>query len=275
MATPTPISNMLLTAELKTSNLTDANIIALQGGAFKVGWNTIKNGTRAINAVSRQVNLGDYSSPQFLIAYSCLSDFVGIYAGGVIDPNAQIPGTTIITVPVLQNFNNDKIPFLTTDGSPQLILANYNLNYAPLYGNNPNLEIYITTDDYTGDLQTPPTLTYSTPGDEMSNITQILWDYPVATSGYLQISGIGTASSGTPSGGGGVTPLPFYFTQDDLNYDSVLDQYYIHLILPGTRRPFYASINGDSIPLNYSASTSRFSGFANNLPTQNIEIDLM
>ncbi len=275
MPTQQQILNSILTAELKVANLVDTNIIALQGGAFSTAWGTIRNGTRAIKSVSRQYDLGDYSSVQFLKAYSCLCNFIGIYAGGPIDPNAQIPGTTVVTVPVLQNFNSDKIPFATTSDNPQLILANYNLNYLPLYGNSPELDIFITTDDYTGDLQTPPTLSYQIPGDETSNITQILWDYGVATSGYLQISGIGLLSSGTPSGGGGVVPITFTYDQDDLVYDPVLDQYYLPLILPGSRKPFYASLNGDSLPINYSSSTGRFNGFANNLPTQVIQISLM
>lgn len=275
MATPSEIQATIFTGELKVANLVDANIVALQGGIISTKWGLIKSGTRAIKAVLRQYNLGDYSSPQMLTAYSCLSDFVGIYAGGNIDPNAQVGGIITVNVPVLQNFNSDKIPFVTTDLNPQLILANYNLNYLPLYGNNPDLAIYITTADYTGDEQTPPTLTYETPGDETSNITQILWDYGVATTGYIQISGVGTTSSGSPSSGGGAVPITFTYSEADLVYDSVLDQYYLPLVLPGNKKPFYASDNGISIPVNYDSNTGRFNGFANNLPTQVIQISLM
>lgn len=273
MATPSQILSTILTAELKVANLVDANIVALQGGIISTKWGLITSGTRAIKSVSRQYALGDYTSSQFLTAYVCLCDFVGIYGAGAIDPNAQGGGVVVVTTPVLQNFNSDKIPFATTDLNPQLILANYNLNYLALYGNNPDLAVYITSSDFTQDEQTPPTITYATPGDETSNITQILWDFPLGTTGYLQISGIGSTSTGTPTGGG-VVPIMFTYTQADLLLDG-FGGYYLPLVLPGTRKPFYASINGDSIPLNYSASTSRFNGFANNLPTQVIQISLM
>lgn len=275
MATPTQILNTILTAKLKTANLTDVNILALQGGAFKVNWGLIRQGTRGINAVSRQYALGDYSSPQFLIAYSCLCDFVGTYAGGDIDPNAQGGGVVVVTIPVLQNFNNDQLLINTTSDSPQFILSNYPTNYKQLYGNNPILAPYITAGGFnTGDEQTPPIITRVDPNDPESDITQILYDYGVATFGYLNISGIGSVSSGTPSGGGGIVPITFNFTEADLLLDS-FGGYYLNLVLPGTKKPFYASDNGTSIPLNYDANSGRFSGFANNTVPQVIQISLM
>lgn len=274
MATPSQIQSTILTGELKVANLVDANIVALQGGVLKVSWNAIKNGTRAIKAVLRQYNLQDYTSPQLLDAYSCLCDFVGIYGAGNIDPNAQIPGQTTVTVNVLQNLNNDQLPINTTNDNPQFILSNYHANYYPLYGNNPFLAPYINAGGFnTGDEQTPPIITRVDPNDPTSDITQILFDYPVATLGYLNISGIGNISTGSPSSGGGVVPITFTYTQADLLLDE-FGGYYLQLVLPGTKRPYYASLNGISIPINYDKNTQRFSGFANN-NTCVIEISLM
>lgn len=85
----------ILTAQLKCADLSYTNLVALQGGNTLVNWKPIRNGQRAINVVQRQLNLNDTASDQFLKAYACLSAFVGTYAGGTIDPNAQNPGIII------------------------------------------------------------------------------------------------------------------------------------------------------------------------------------
>lgn len=89
------IQDTILTAQLKAADMTLANINALTGGQLYVDWQPVNKAQRGINAVLRQYNLGDYGSSGMLMAYSCLQGFVGTYAGGSIDPNAQNPNTVI------------------------------------------------------------------------------------------------------------------------------------------------------------------------------------
>lgn len=214
----------------------------------------------------------DYTSPDAVYFYNAMLDIAGTgYSSAVPDVNAQT-GNTILTLPVLQNYNNDAILFTTTNDNPQLILQNYNLNYKPLYGNNPDLAPYIIAGGLnTGDEQTPPIITRSDPDDPNSDILQIVFDYPVATTGYLRIAGVGSTLSGNAAGS--ITTLTFFYDQDDLLEDD-FGGYYLPLVLPGNKKPYYASLNGQSIPINYDKVTQRFSGFANN-ETCTIEISLI
>lgn len=178
------VIDTLLTGQLKVADLTLANVVALQGGALSVSWKKAIRGNRSVLAVQNRYSLGDTSSTAFQSAYACLCLFVGQYAGGAIDPNAQNPGVVIDVTTTGTTVNSGKYPFTNTTN---IGLYTYNILYKHLYGNNPSVSFWI--DDVTQDTTTPPALKYETDGDITSDITQITWDYPLAVSGYIQISG--------------------------------------------------------------------------------------
>lgn len=95
MITTQTVGNTLLAAQLKAANMVLANIVSLQGGALSVNWNASIKATRGINVINNKLSIGDIASPSFQAAYSCLTGFVGTFAGGPIDPNAQNPGVVI------------------------------------------------------------------------------------------------------------------------------------------------------------------------------------
>lgn len=274
MLTQSQYQNAVYSASRANAVLID-NLRAKEALGFYPDWNLASCQQLKIKSGKWSLAIQDYSSDASVDIYNQLLDIGSTWMGGIVlDPNAQIPGTTIVTIPVLQNLNNDQLPINTTNDNPQFILSNYHANYYPLYGNNPFLAPYINAGGFnTGDEQTPPIITRVDPNDPSSDITQILFDYPVATLGYLNISGIGNISTGSPSSGGGVVPITFTYTQADLLLDN-FGGYYLQLVLPGTKRPYYASLNGISISINYDKNTQRFSGFANN-NTCVIEISLM
>lgn len=178
------VSDTLLTAELKNANIVDANIIALQAGKLSTSWQQAIKAQRGINVITWKLSIGDTSSPSFQAAYACLQGFVGNYTGGAISPDAQNPNTTIVVNNTGTIVNSAKIPFTNTTN---VELLNYNLSYKSIYGNNPDVSFWLN--DTTQDTSTPPEITYATPGDITSDITQIVWDYPLPVSGYIQISG--------------------------------------------------------------------------------------
>jgi len=147
MATQQQVLNTLLAATLKAANLTNNNLVKLTGGALSVKWKSINQLQRGINAVQRQYNLQDYSSPQFTTAYDCLLNFVGIDTGGSINPNAQIPGVNITTTNPVAYLSPIDIPWaaFSTDNSPDSGVSRntyYNTAWA---GVNPFMQDQTTT----------------------------------------------------------------------------------------------------------------------------------
>lgn len=250
------------------------NQIAIIYADMQLGVNNIST----IYPVRRLVRSLEYENRAQVIdsgteqIYDCLFEAIGGYTGLYqIDPGVQIPGQTIIEVPVVSNFNQNRIDFVTTDDEPTLTLQNFNVNYKPLYGNDPTISLYTKQPDeanpgefvYPQNLQTPPILTYDD-DDPTKDIVSIQWQLAVGTDGYILISGIGSISTGN-TGGVGAKPITLSFTEADLLYDGTLDQWYLQLLLPGTAKPYYATLNGDSIAINYSENSKRFGGFQNNL----------
>lgn len=207
-----------------------------------------------------------------LIKFTKTVDVFGKYDGS-LNPNIQSPGTTIVTIPVLLGYNSDKLAFETTGDSPQLILANYDVLYASLYGNNPILAIYDNQGQYIVDEQTPPIIEYLD-NDPSKKILSITWDYGVATSGYIQISGVSpSAATGNPTNNNSAVELPF--SQDDL-LDAGGGNWYLPLVLASTKVPIYTQVNGISISVTYDKSNvpARLYGFANN-ETQSIIVTVI
>lgn len=127
-------------------------------------------------------------------------DVFGAY-GGATNPNYVPPagGTVVVINPsgALNFVKSNNIPFNTD----VITLANWQTLYAPLYGQNPSIEIFTVQGGVDQkDTQTAPIYTYSTPGDESTLLQSISWSYPFTTEGYYTISGVVPGSSGSGSG---------------------------------------------------------------------------
>jgi hypothetical protein len=268
------VSDEILTGQLKVANLVLGYNTALQNGALNVNWDAAIKGNRSVLAVQNRYNLGDTSSATFQRAYACLNGFVGQYAGGPIDPNAQNPGV-VIDVNQLVNFNQAIIPF--TNQSP-VQLSNYNTTYQQLYGANPFLAIYLNTNPEQEDESTPPQLTRATPGDPSSELLNILWDYPFPVSGYIQISGIAPGSGGSGGGSAGSNnAVNFTYDQTALVYDGANDQWFLPLMLPTNKIPVYFTVNGVSSSGNFDRNftPTRLYSFADNTVSQAIVVTIL
>ena len=190
MPTTTQVQNTLLTAQLKAANLTLANVTALQAGALSVSWGAIIKAQRGINSVQNRYTIGDLTSTTFNTAYACLTAFVGTYAGGAIDPNAQNPGTVInVTGGAGSKVNSNFFPFTN---QTTVALDNYQSVYYPTYGNAPQIQIFVSdgAGGFTPDNGTAPDYQYVTAGVPSSGITSITWSYGAPVTGYIQIVGV-------------------------------------------------------------------------------------
>lgn len=265
MPNNTQITNRIIRGRLLQANL--AKSYAQQenvGNDFNF-WDKAVYVSNLVQGLQFQQSISDYTSSITLSIYNKLGGILGgLYIdGAAIDPNAQIPGQTVVTIPVLLGYNSDKLPFETTIDSPQLVLSNYDTLYAPLYGNNPILAIYDNQGQYIGDEQTPPIIEYLD-NDPSKKILSITWDYGVATSGYIQISGVSpSAATGNPTNNNSAVELPF--SQDDL-LDAGGGNWYLPLVLASNKVPIYTQVNGISVSTTYDKSNvpARLYGFANN-----------
>lgn len=216
------ILNLILSAELKVAKMVTANLTALEGGALAAKWNKIANANLAINRVSLQYNLQDYGSPNFLIAYTCLAEFVGNFAGGSIDPNAQNPGTTIDVTTVIQAIGNfTRIKFGEGGGVNSASLSNFQSTYALIYGSDAVVSVWVTTDDYATaqqDTGTVPTIVNL--GGDINKPDSYTWTWGIPTTGYIQINGY------TPQGGNTSAGLPITNNSAVLLSDATLNGLY-------------------------------------------------
>jgi hypothetical protein len=147
-------------------------------------------------------------------------------------------------------FNSDKIPFVTTDDSPSLVLDNYHDNYYPLYGNNPWLFIYdLPGGPAQGDFGAVPNITYED-DDETKDILSISFDFSRGTNGFLQISG--QVPFGIPPTTG---PVDLTFTASNL-LDDGFGSLYLPNALLVNRRPILTMSNGKSVNTQYDKSVT-------------------
>jgi len=183
------VSDEILTGQLKIANLVLGYNTALQNGALNVNWDTAIKGNRSVLAVQNRYSLGDTSSATFQAAYACLSAFVGQYAGGSIDPNAQNPGVIIDVTTTGSIVNSDTFPFTN---QTTVALLSYQTAYYSRFGNTPYVQIFVADGlgGFTPDNGTAPDYVYATPGNPTSGIVSITWGYPIATTGYILISGV-------------------------------------------------------------------------------------
>lgn len=212
------IETAILTAQLKLATMTNSNLTKLSGGSLSAYWGSIQKGQRGVNAVSRQYNLGDYGSPNFLIAYDCLQTFIGNFGAGSLNPNAQNPNTTInIAIEGAGNFI--RIPFAN---QTTVTLTDFQNTYAPIYGDYAIVTIWITQDDYaTSQQDTLTTPIITNLSDDINKPDAYEWDYPVPTTGYVQINGFNPVSATTQ----GLLP-PITNTSPDLLSNATLNSLY-------------------------------------------------
>lgn len=263
MPQPSLIQQTILNAEYKIATLANTNLNLILNGGLAVKEDFINYFRLNLQGLKYQYGQSDYFSTTTVIIYDRLVGFIGIPAGVTVDPNYQNPNQTNIQVPVLIGYNSDKIPFATTDDAPILTLSNYNTVYKQLYGNNPIVAIYDNQGQYIGDEQTPPMVTYQD-DDPTKDILSISWSYPIATSGYIQISGVAASGvSGNPSGGQG--DIALNFTQADLLQDGN-GSWYLPLMLPIGKVPGYVSSNNVQFIPTYdnTFTPARLYGFGNN-----------
>lgn len=263
------IQNKVNTAKLFYIQQMALKLAKIRVGS-QVSFKTLLGVKRLITGLTFQIT-ADVIDSDTNTMYNCLVQALGGFGAPYnIDPEVQIPGTTVLTVPVVSNFNESRIDFVTTDGSPVLNLANYNVNYKTLYGNSPSLALYTKQPDdanpgefvWPQNLQTPAIITYQD-DDSTKDILSIQWQFPFGTVGYINISGLGTISTGN-TGGVGAKPIVLSYTQDDLVYNADIDQYQLPILLPGTAKPYYMTVNNETQAISYNEVSKRVSGFQNN-----------
>lgn len=145
--------------------------------------------TRLVRALQFQLNaevIDKDTNTLYTCLYKALGGFGGTYT---IDPDVINPGGDKPPIIIVEQMNDGKIPFATTDDSPSLTLASYQANYAASFGNNPLISLYQDNGTpYPKDMQVPDTWNYQD-GDPNKPLLSITWDFAIGTSGYIQIYG--------------------------------------------------------------------------------------
>lgn len=270
MPTSLQIANKILRGQLFQANLSKGYAQQEKVGNFFSNWDYSVFISTLVQGLQFQLSISDFNSATTLNIYNKLSGELGAkyIVGAALDPNAQLPNTTVINNNGFVGTNVVRGIILFTNVNPVQLL-NYNTTYKQLYGNNLiTLDIFLT--GYTEDEQTPPTILYAISNDPTSDIVSITWAYPIPVSGYIQIAGV-VPISGTPATGGGGS-VPFTFTNANLLPDGN-GGFYLPMMLPIGKRPSYTESNNVEIKANYdnNYSPGRLYGFANNL-TQTITV---
>lgn len=189
MPTQTNIENTLLSARYQMAVLCTNNLNLIKVGNNNVLWAAARNYNRNIKALSFLYDIEDYTSSTAISLYNCLNKQIGIDTTvNTIDPNYQAPNTTIIINAGSGNVSSEPIYFTN---QTVVTITSYQAVYAPLFGNNPVLQLYIAVGDgsYAQDVSTAPIITYVVSGDPTSGISTISWGFGIPTSGYIQILG--------------------------------------------------------------------------------------
>lgn len=193
MPTAQDIQNTLLSASLLMANQCTANLGQLNVGNDELDWSKIRRLTRNINALQYQYNTGQYDVSQTLTLYDCLNSLVGFDTTiNNLDPNYENASVTYdITTSVIAQGNYTRIKFT---GVSMVSLSNFQSTYAPIYGDDAIVTIWVTTDNYATvqqDTGTVPTIVNLS--SDINKPDSYTWTYPFATDGYVQINGFTTA----------------------------------------------------------------------------------
>lgn len=195
MLTQESITALLLQGQVVQANKAKDCVSQERSGLTCIDWSGLTCISKLIEALSYQISIGDYSSEITRGIAGGLQGSVGNqYGGTTTNPNAQLPGgTTIIdnTQPSL-NYNESSIPF---ENVTQIQWNNYQQLYAALYGNKAAIEVWIDNGDgtFSQDTGNVPQKTYEN-SNPNGNLVSVVINFPVPTSGYIQISGVGVTS---------------------------------------------------------------------------------
>lgn len=276
----------MATIDQITSDVNNGKLLSIQRAAaatvsLKSGINvdsSIKNINalkRLIKAITYQINANVINADTNIL-YTCLLNQLNGFGGNyVIDPTVQTGLSTTVVINGTQ-LNSGKIQF--TNANP-IQLLDYQSVYAPIYGNNPVVNFYLS--GFIEADQTPPDIVYETADDPTSNILSISWDFGGPVSGYVQILGVmpsgGTyIPGGGGTGGGGSGSTSFTFADTDLVSDGT-GGYYLPLTgVPSSKRPTYVESNQiQLVGLRYNGrdyTPARLYGFADNTGPQVIKV---
>lgn len=193
MLTPDQIANLLLRAQALQAEMARNNANKEYTGDLGVNWRKVNVLSQLIQAVSAALFVADYSSASMLSAFGNLTQCVGSrFATGVaVDPEAQIPGVTIIINTILNaQANYDRIKFGVGGGVNIFSLSDFQATYVAKYGDNAIVELFVTVDNFATvqeDTGTVPTIVNI--GGDVNKPDSYTWTWGMPTTGYVQITG--------------------------------------------------------------------------------------
>jgi len=223
MLTSDQIANMLLRAQALQAQMVRSNANQEYTGNLNVNWRKVHVLSQLIQAVAYALFVQDYGSATMLTAFGNLTRCVGSkFATGVsIDPEAQIPGVTIIINTILNaQANYDRIKFGEGGGVDSFSLSNFQATYIAKYGDNAIVELFTTVDNYNTmqeDTGTVPTIVNL--GGDINKPDSYTWDFAQPTTGYIQITGF------VPQGAN-IVSLPITNDSSDLLSNAELNALY-------------------------------------------------
>ncbi len=190
MPTLQQITDKIVRGQLLQANLTLTSIKNEGVGDDFNNWNRIVCIDQLVEGLETQVSIMDYTSSITVNIYNRLSGQIGLQFidGATFDPNAQQSPGVIYINNQAQIFNVQKYPF----NAQVVTFTSWKINYYPLFGNDPEISIFILNagGTYSEDKGTTPTYTYTVPGNPLSDIVSIEWDFGIVQQGYIQVSGI-------------------------------------------------------------------------------------
>jgi hypothetical protein len=182
------IEQTILNGKYSIATLVNNNLTLVNGGQLPIRTGFIDFYNLSLQGLIYQYSINDYTSSTTTALYDRINNFVGIPAGAQVDPNAQLPNTTIIVEGGGGTAKSEPIYF---NNQTTVTITSYQNLYVAQFGNSPILQIYVSNGDgtYSQDTGTTPTITY-VGGIIANGINTITWTYPIATSGYVIIMGV-------------------------------------------------------------------------------------
>jgi hypothetical protein len=219
MPNQTDIEQTILNGSYALGVLSNNNYTLINRGSLPVRENFIQFFRLNLQALEDQYGLGDYTSNSTVIIYDRINGFIGMPANATLDPNFQNTGIVYnVNTVVNAKSNFTRIPF---NGVTSVSLSNFQSVYAPIYGDDAIVTIWVTSDNFATvqqDTGTTPTIVNA--GGDINKPDSYTWTYAIATTGYVQINGFTTAGGNTTAG------LPITNTSAVLLSDATLNSLY-------------------------------------------------
>ncbi len=212
MPNQTDIERTILNGSYSLGVLTSNNYNLISRGNLAVREDFIQFFRLNLQALEDQYELADYVSDATVTIYDRINNMIGLPYNATLDPNFQ--GPTIVynvTTSVIAQGNFTRIPF---SGVSVVSLSNFQATYAPLYGDDAIVTIWVTSDNFASvqqDTGTVPTIINA--GSDINKPDSYTWTYPFATTGYVQINGF-TPDGGNTGAGIPITNLSFVLLDD-------------------------------------------------------------